>query len=208
LGVLGPQNAARHPQLIDTANFKEYEFITANLLALDHRVCLIAGIQSGDGATITLCRLGRSLAERGKKTLLIEANDSHNLSFSRIFSVQNEHGLIDLFKSDSPSKKIVQSTRYVNLHILTIGDLKHISLIKDSTKLVSILEELKKEFDVILIDAGALATSADVVFLSRIADAAFLVVSPERYDKQHVANSVMVFESSGSNLGGIILNRF
>ncbi len=71
-----------------------------------------------------------------------------------------------------------------------------------------IVSSLRKQFDMIIIDAPPVIGIADVPILSRLADATLFIVSTSKVSRKSVAMAVRRLTSSGANVVGVALTMF
>ncbi len=73
-------------------------------------------------------------------------------------------------------------------------------------RLREVLEEVRRSFDVILIDTPPLAVVHDTAVVSGLVDGILFVVSSRRMDRELLARSRVVLERAGANVLGAVLN--
>lgn len=69
------------------------------------------------------------------------------------------------------------------------------------------INELRSQFEYVLIDCPALRVSGDVLSVAPMADGVILVVEADRTTKDQVANAQKQILSAGGKLSGLILNK-
>lgn len=142
-------------------------------------VVVVTSAGPGDGKTTLVANVGAALARAGRRVLLIEGDLRRN-RLDQIFRLTNDVGLSTLLSDESlTSKSIrasVQRTGEPRLSVLTSGpsapdtpDLLY------SVVLPRLVQQLKQEYDTILIDTPPLLEMPDARLLSRIADGVIFV---------------------------------
>jgi Mrp family chromosome partitioning ATPase len=104
--------------------------------------------------------------------------------------------------------KLAQPTFHPELFVLTKGPTppdKHGQLVYSPT-LVPLLRQLKKAFDVILIDTPPLLQVADARLFSRIADGAVMVVRARHTSVEALAAARRPLAADDSRVLGLVLN--
>src|SRR5262249_23271928 len=71
---------------------------------------------------------------------------------------------------------------------------------------VSLLQELRRRFEWVIVDSPPLASVTDAQLLSRYADACIFVIRYDRVSKAIVRRTVQALRKSGANLLGVVLN--
>jgi hypothetical protein len=69
------------------------------------------------------------------------------------------------------------------------------------------INELRSQFEYVLIDCPALRASGDVLSVAPLADGIILVVEADRTTKSQVANAEKQILAAGGKLSGLILNK-
>jgi polysaccharide biosynthesis transport protein len=77
-----------------------------------------------------------------------------------------------------------------------------------SPRMSLIVSSLRKQFDMIIIDAPPVIGIADVPILSRLADATLFIVSTSKVSRKSVTMAVRRLTSAGANVVGVALTMF
>jgi hypothetical protein len=72
---------------------------------------------------------------------------------------------------------------------------------------VTALSSLRREFDVVLVDAGSMSASGSVIGLSRAADSIILVVEAGSTTKQDVRRALAYISAAGGKIAGCVFNK-
>ncbi|KAA5540023.1 polysaccharide biosynthesis tyrosine autokinase [Roseiconus nitratireducens] len=160
----------------------------------------------GDGKSTIMSNFAVSFAQVNLKVLVIDA-DLRRPTVHRYFSVENELGLSDLLENETSIEETIRSTAIDNVSVMTAGSsTKTPAELLQTSRLDEILDELKQEFDVILLDLPpVLAVSDPVVVLPRI-DGSVLVIRVSRARRDEVLNTMRRIRESGGNFVGWMLN--
>jgi polysaccharide biosynthesis transport protein len=163
--------------------------INSILFALDegteHRVIAVSSPGPSEGKTTITANLGNVLAEIGNRVLLIDA-DLRKPSLHKLFRIENTTGLAELLSGEEPITKesvagIVNSPAGSQLDVLTAGtadtaafDLFH------SKRVAELIEVVRKEYNLILIDTAPLLMVPESRILGRLADWSILILRAGR----------------------------
>lgn len=171
-------------QIAPTVVGESFRSARASLVFASERsgssVFLISSLTSGEGKTTVVSNLGISLAEVGKRIVLIDADQSRPRLHS-IFEVSNRFGLADVLKDnrdlkDIPSSSFVTATEIEGLHVLPSGSgTPGSSRLLYSGKMVNLLKRLRNEFEMVLVDTPPLMLLSDARVLGRLTDGVILV---------------------------------
>ena len=131
---------------------------------------LISSMRGGEGKTFTATNLAKIYASMGKKVLVIDM-DIQNPELHKWFGISNEIGLSALLRNEIIPQQAIASSGNHNLNIIPSGNLKDFySGILFAPQTTSFIETLKKDFDLILIDAPAIGKVEDVILMMRQVD--------------------------------------
>ncbi|MEM9585864.1 MAG: polysaccharide biosynthesis tyrosine autokinase [Planctomycetota bacterium] len=162
----------------------------------------------GDGKSTIVANFAVSFAQIGLKVLVVDG-DLRRPSAHRYFSIPIADGLRDVLEGNLDLDSGVKATELDNVSVLTAGaETKDASEKLQSPKFDELLAELKKSFDVILVDLPpVLAVSDPVVALPRL-DGGIMVVRVAQARRDEVVNTMRRVSASGGNLVGCMLNVF
>lgn len=171
---------------------------------------LVTSGQPGEGKTITAINLAKSLAHNGAKVLLIDAD----LRYPRLHSISelsNSKGLTTLLTSKGLSKEqiieVTQKFPLSNLEILTGGPkTPNPADILGSKEMKSLLFELRKHYDHIVIDSPPVLYFADSSIMSSFVDAVMIVVRCNQTTRQTITQCKKRLQDVGAKVIGIVFN--
>jgi succinoglycan biosynthesis transport protein ExoP len=177
------------------------------------RVIMVTSAFRGEGKTTMVSNLGIGIGEINQRILLIDA-DMRKPRLHQIFELSNSWGLSDLLKERSmlratPVEALARPTKVAGVWVLPSGPgAVSISNLLYSNRMAELLERLRNDFDMILIDTPPMLSIADARILGRLADAAVLVIRAghtSRSDGQRAKERLI---EDGIPVLGVILNRW
>jgi capsular exopolysaccharide synthesis family protein len=175
------------------------------------KTILIASPSEGEGRTTIASNLAISLAQAGRRVLLIDA-DLRNPMQDRMFRVEDAGGLGDLlgagtFNPDEAARNI-QQTLVPNLEILTSGGKRTNSAeLFNSRVLTELLHWVGKEFDNVIIDTPPSRTDTDARIIASSCDATLLVLCRGKHNRNVVAQTCDDLVNVGARIFGVVLNQ-
>ena len=172
-----------------------------------NQVILISGTSPEIGKSFISINLATILAQSGKRVLLIDA-DMRRGYLQQYFATSNNLGLSNLLTDNiSEPHQAIQNTHVENLAFLAHGKSpKNPAELLNTGKFVAIIEQLKQEYDHIVIDTPPLLAVTDAAIISQSVDLNLLVV---RFAKSHLKEvdiTINRFKQSGREVHGVILN--
>lgn len=159
-----------------------------------------------EGKSITCLNLATVYAQSNQKTLLIDL-DLRKPKIHRAFNVTNTDGISTYTVSDCNIKeKIIHVNDY--LDILTSGPkVPFPSELLGSMKIKDMLEELKKDYNKIIIDSPPLTAVTDATIISSLCDGTIFVVAAKRTNSTVATRVLKQLKDSGVNIIGGVLTR-
>jgi Mrp family chromosome partitioning ATPase len=158
----------------------------------------------GDGKTTLAVSLGWSYAESGYRTVLVDA-DFIGRSMTHQFGRLREPGLREIVRSGKLNGEVV-ALGHPNLSLLGVGFDRRVSAANlNPGVLRRVLEALREEFDIIILDTGPMTASIEALPVASVADGVVLTLRRGR-SRARVSECIEDIRSVGSDYLGIVLN--
>lgn len=177
------------------------------------QVLVVTSANPEDGKSTTASNLAVALAETKRRVLLIDA-DLRRPYLHRIFNLENRWGLINVLQGDIeiddyPKELLVRDTAIPNLFVMNSGtDNSSVIHLLHSKRLPQLLRRLRKEFDVILIDAPPVLQIADARVLARLSDGVVFVIRSANTTRDMALAACRRFREDRTQVLGTVLNRW
>jgi capsular exopolysaccharide synthesis family protein len=176
-------------------------------LASIPRVVVVSSPAPGEGKSTTVANLAIALAQNGRKVLLIDA-DLRKPSLERLFGVKQEPGLSDLLTARITLANAIQKTVVENLSIMVCGAIPpNPAEVLGSEKMRALVEQVRSEYDVVLLDSSPMLAVTDPAVLATLSDGVVIVVSAGKTTLEELQHSVELMESVGGRVLGVVLNN-
>lgn len=169
------------------------------------KICLTSG-GPGEGKSITLLNLAISIAQTGKKVLLIDA-DLRRPAMARLLVEKASPGLSEILMGDVGVEDAVRPEAYPNLDIIFSGEIPpNPSEILSSERMQELIETSAERYDYILVDTPPVNVVTDACVVANLLDGVLLLVRQDRSRKDAVRQAVGNLQLTGANILGYILN--
>jgi len=177
-----------------------------------------------EGKTTTIVNLAITMAQLGKKTLLVGANLRRPVLY-KMFGLDMEPGLTNVMLGTIEWRDALKSLTDIltgrmmaiddvlmaagldNLKILTCGSMPpNPSELIGSDRMEEFISDVKKEFDIVLFDVPPTLPVTDSVILASRVDGTILVYKVGRVARGMLKRAKSHIEAVGGNVWGVILN--
>ncbi|MFJ5872505.1 polysaccharide biosynthesis tyrosine autokinase [Dietzia maris] len=168
------------------------------------RVFVLTSSVATEGKSETTINLSLALAESGNRVLIIEADLRRPLVVSYM-AMPDSVGLTNILSGQADFADVVQETRHDGVDLLACGPLPpNPSELLASEVARRLFEDLRRQYDYVIIDSPPLLPVTDGALLARITDGALLVVRSHRTTTDQVAQAVDNLEKADAPLLGIV----
>lgn len=174
----------------------------------DVQTILITSGESGTGKSTVSANLAVAYAQKGNRTLLIDA-DLRKPTQHHLFSQEMHVGLSNYIRRDISIESCVQQAISENCEfsIITSGAIvPNPNDLFDSPKMDAALQEVKQTYDVIIIDTPPVNVVSDALILAKKVDGVLLVVHADKTNKQSAKNAVKKLHLVNANILGVVVN--
>jgi len=172
------------------------------------KMCLmITSSLPNEGKTTIAANIAAAMAASGKKTLLIDA-DLRNATLHLLFNLVNTNGLSDIIGQNAEWRQYLIKSNIPNLNIITAGrkpmnSTKFIS----SERFTTFLDEVRKEFDYVVLDTPPILLIPDSQIISPLVDGVVLIINSGKTTTAELKGSGDLLKRANANLIGAVLNN-
>lgn len=191
---------------------ESYRMLRTNLDYIDidkeDKTIVITSANMAEGKTSTVCNLAVTMADAGKKVLLVDC-DLRKPKVHKNFDIGNEEGLVNILVEGVFSEAVISELDDVpNLKIIPSGPLPpNPSEILASNAMNNLISRLKREYDIILFDAPPVCSVTDAALLSNIADGVILVIAAANTQIESAKLAKKLLQKVGANILGVVLTK-
>jgi succinoglycan biosynthesis transport protein ExoP len=163
--------------------------------------------EPGEGKTTVASNLSISLAQLGKRVLLIDG-DMRRPCIHKLFNIEvHSGGLVTYLTGEEGWSHLVRPTGLVNLDCLVCGPVPpNPSELLSSDRMQTLILEAMAEYQFVLIDAPPLLNVTDGRILATMVDGALLVVRGGYTPQELVQRAQLHVRDVGAHLIGVVLN--
>lgn len=160
--------------------------------------------QEGKSSTITNTAI--SFGQLEKKVLLIDA-DLRKPRLHKIFEARNKIGLSNCLTGISTVEDAIQKTSVENLWLLPSGlHPPNPAELINSQKMKEVIKNVKKEFDVVFIDAPPVLAVIDPIIIASLVDAVVFVLKEGKTSRKPLVKAVNELNKAKANIIGVVFN--
>lgn len=163
---------------------------------------------SNEGKTNVTLHLAISMAEAGYKVCFIDADMRKSVIVGKYKVGQVKEGLTNYLSGQEDWEDCICETEYDNLQCVFAGPVPpNPCELLGSSIFVDKLEELKGQYDYVIIDTPPLGSVIDGAVVASVCDGAVIVVEANRMSRRQIKKTKEQLEKSGCKILGAVLNK-
>ena len=187
-----------------------YNTLRTNVLfsGKEVKTIVITSCLANEGKTTIATELGKSLAESGKKVLLIDADLRKSVMVSRYTKVRGLVGLSQVLSGQIEVNDAIYKTQIKDLDVIFAGPYPpNPNELVGSHAFKELLDEKRDYYDYILIDAAPLGLVIDAAVMASVCDGAILVINSGAVKYRFAQEVKVQLQKSGCKSLGVVLNK-
>ena len=158
----------------------------------------------GEGKSTTVSNLAETFAQAGNRVVIIDC-DLRKPRVHKVFNLTNKVGMTNLLAGQVKFEEVAQIAGS-QLTVITSGPIPpNPSELLGSKKMKQVLDDLKGEFDIVLIDAPPVGIVTDAAILSTIVDGVVFVVASGRTEIDGAKRAKQLLENVGARILGVVM---
>jgi succinoglycan biosynthesis transport protein ExoP len=175
-------------------------------LGVSHRVLSVTSPAAGDGKSTLALNLAISLAQSGKRTILVEA-DLRRPKVHKLTGVSNDVGLVDVLRGDSELADAVQPTSLPEFFVLPCGKRP-----KDPAELLArpqfeqLLQVMREQYEYVIVDTPPVLAVTDPCGVAARVDGVIVCMRLSRHTRDLGRRTIEQLRDVGATLVGIVVN--
>lgn len=204
------QVSLRRPLSNDFRMQEAYKILRTNILfcGKNLKTILITSCMPNEGKTTVSINLAISMAELGKKVLLIDCDLRRPSLIKAVDSRVNIKGLSHYFSGQKEAYEIIYNTKFENLDVVFSGKIPpNPSELLANSDFKQFINNARDKYDYIIIDTPPLGSVIDSAIVAENCDGAILVVESEKDSYKYVNSIKAQLSRSGCSILGVVLNK-
>jgi capsular exopolysaccharide synthesis family protein len=168
---------------------------------------LVTSTSNGEGKTTVAANLAVTMANSGKKVLLIDCN-LNSPSLHKVFKIDNNVGLSTILNNEKYNGEVIAKTSYENLYVLTSGiNSERFSELLMSKRISDFFKIAKEEYDFVIVDTPAVMERSDAQIISQYVEGCLLVIGSGQVNKEEAKKTKELLEKVNAKILGAVLNK-
>lgn len=204
------QIALKRPLSDDFRMQEAYKILRTNILfcGKNLKTILLTSCVPNEGKTTVTINLAISMADLGKKVLLIDCDLRRPSLIKAVVDRVNIKGLSHYFSGQKEAYEIIYNTEYKNLDVVFSGTVPpNPSELLATEDFKQFISNARNKYDYIIIDTPPLGSVIDSAIIAENCDGAILVVESEKNSYKYVNTIKSQLSRSGCSILGVVLNK-
>jgi capsular exopolysaccharide synthesis family protein len=172
------------------------------------RTVVFSGTESGNGCSWVCARVAEVLTSQVSGSVCLVDANLRSPGLNEQFKVENQSGLTDALRTRAPMRTYAQPLSCPRLWLVTAG-----SPAEDGQSLLSSdrmrlrMTELRTQFDYVLIDTPAIASSNDATVLGSSTDGLVMVLKANSSRRESARGAIHDLRAAKVKVLGAVLNQ-
>ncbi|MEN3939843.1 polysaccharide biosynthesis tyrosine autokinase [Prosthecobacter sp. SYSU 5D2] len=172
----------------------------------DGRIIMFTSARPGEGKTTISSNVAWAFSSLGERTLIIDC-DLRRGRLHNVVGVSNEFGLTNLLTGRATLDQCVQKSNTDNLWTISRGPVvPGTTELLNSGVFAAVLDQLKGQYDRIILDTPPVLGLSETAFLQNHADGIVIIVRCGITQRKDVVDAVQTLQKLGGHFYGFVLN--
>lgn len=198
------------PGMDDYFTQEAYKVLRTNLqfCGVDYRVIMLTSCEANDGKTTVTLSLAKSLADQGKRVIVVDADMRKSVMAGRNTNAKQLKGLSEMLTGMNPLGECIAHTEYPCMDIMFAGKYppNPVELL-GSKNFETLIGEFRAHYDYVLVDTPPLGAVIDAAVVASVCDGVMLVLADEHSRYSMAKEVIDQLKKSGSKLLGVVRNQ-
>ena len=171
------------------------------------QVLMVTSAQPREGKTTTAVNLAIAMAQTDQNVVLVDCDLRHP-AVHQLLRMPNQIGLSNALVEEMPAEEVLKQSVQYGMRVITSGPVVRspVELI-GSPKMKLFLDELRTQFDFIILDVPAVLNVADALTIAPYVDGVTLVVGANMAHAETLTTARRRLNAVSANIVGLVINR-
>jgi capsular exopolysaccharide synthesis family protein len=172
----------------------------------EYKTIQITSPNMGDGKTVTAANLGISIAQSGRRTILIDA-DLRRPRLHELFGLSAQVGLASVIRGEAELEEAIQQSAVPGLSLLACGPVpSNPAELLTSARFPELLERIRDQYDFVLVDSPPLLAVSDPAVVAPRVEAVLLSIRYSKNGRPNAQRAKEILNTLGVVVLGVIVN--
>lgn len=180
--------------------------VEKEMQAHEAKVLMVSSAIPGEGKTTVCVNLALSLAQKGKRVLLVDC-DLRNPSTAAMLGIKNAAGMTEYLTGKAEVNTILHAMETPGFYAVFGGrPYTNAAELLAQERLKLFIDQMRNVFDVILLDTPPSSILSDASEIAALADCALMVIRQNYASRDQILEGVQMISDSDLQLIGSVLN--
>lgn len=200
----------KYSEYSDAYSREAFNTLRTNILfsGKDIKSIVVTSCVAHEGKSTISVELSRSLAEAGKKVLLLDLDLRKSMLMSKYSDERDLGGMSQVLSGQIPFEDALCKTQNENFDVVFAGPFPpNPAELVGSPTLKEILDRYRDAYDYIILDAPPLGLVIDAAIMAQVCDGSVIVINLGHIKYRMAQDVKQQLEKSGSRILGVIMNH-
>jgi len=174
----------------------------------DNKVIAVTSCGPNEGKSTVALNLAVTLAESGKKVMLIDADLRKSVLLGKIKVGRKVKGLSHFLSGQDEIGEVINETNIQRLNIILVGPTPpNPPELLGNNRFKALIQGIRKVYDYVIIDTPPVGSVIDGAIVADECDGAIMVIESKAVSYKYARKVKEQVEKSGCSLLGVVLNK-
>ena len=191
-------------------NFEAYNKLLSNIkysnLENPYKVIEFTSTLPDELKSTTAANLAYCIANNNNKVIIVDL-DIRKSILHKTFKVEKENGIVDYIAGDITKDKLIKKSES-GVDVITVGkDVINPVAVIETKKLKELIDELKAEYDYVILDTPPSLACSDSQIIAQYADGVIYSIALNQATKKDIKESIQSLKSVDADIIGISITK-